>query len=324
MGTSNGYNNGRAADSIPIALFARPKKNAFSQPQLLALIEKLKVPFDPLTLQWKVVETKKAFGRLRGRVIPYADPREYYRRLNELVSPAGWSQSFTVTTAPVVSRDRGPGSAKIIITCQLTIHALGTHSSMGEGWSADEHGATTAEAQALKRACACFGLGEYTYCFAGYWVDLDKDEVPLSLPTLPEWATPEGWLRGLRPGPERIRDSSNGLPDGFDLNVIQEIAKMQADLGNSIYRRILKGYRVWEPTQISDPETARRVLAEMQLAETQLRRAAQAFDRIGKTAGEEILRSFALKSIAEFGDLATLQRVVAAFEEKVRQLESVN
>src|SRR5215813_2558060 len=57
------------------------------------------------------------------------------------------------------------------------------------------------EAQAFKRASACFGLGEYLYYSGGYWVDLDKDEVPLTAPTLPEWATPDGWLRGARPGP---------------------------------------------------------------------------------------------------------------------------
>ena len=317
MGTTNGYRNGRDSESIPLALFVRSKKNILSQQQLLALIERLKVPFDPASIQWKVVETKKAFGRLRGRVIPYADLREYYKRLNELVSPIGWSQSFTVATAHVGSRDRGPASAKIIAICQLTIHALGIHSSTGEGWASDENGSTTAEAQALKRAAACFGLGEYLYYIPGFWVDVDKDEVPLTVPTLPEWATPEGWLRGARPGPERVRDASGGVPDGFDLNIICQIEKMHANLGTQVYRRILKGYRVWEPTQIPDPETAAKVLSEMEAVEKQLNRAAHAFDRVGRTAGEEILRSFALKSISDFGDLPTLEKVVSALEERV-------
>ena len=324
MATANGYKNGRDCEVLPLPLFVRSKKNILSQQQLLALIEKLKVPFDPASIQWKVVETKKAFGRLRGRVIPYADLREYYKRLNELVSPIGWSQSFTIATAHVGSRDRGPASAKIIAICQLTIHALGTHSSTGEGWAADENGSTTAEAQAFKRASACFGLGEYLYYSAGYWVDLDKEEVPLTTPTLPEWATPEGWMRGARPGPERVRDASGGVPDGFDLNIICQIEKMHANLGTQVYRRILKGYRVWEPTQIPDPETAAKVLSEMEAVEKQLHRAAHAFDRISRTAGEEALRSFALKSISDFGDLATLEKVVSALEEKVMALESAS
>ena len=323
MGTTNGYRNGRDSESIPLALFVRSKKNTLSQQQLLALIERLKVPFEPAGIQWKVVETKKAFGRLRGRVIPYADLREYYKRLNELVSPIGWSQSFTVATAHVGSRDRGPASAKIIAICQLTIHALGIHSSTGEGWASDENGSTTAEAQALKRAAACFGLGEYLYYIPGFWVDVDKDEVPLTVPTLPVWATPEGWLRGARPGPERVRDASGGVPDGFDLNIICQIEKMHANLGTQVYRRILKGYRVWEPTQIPDPETAQKVLSEMQFVEKEMRRAAYALERIGNTEGQEILGSLNLKHVSDFGDLSTLERVVSALEEKVRQLDAV-
>jgi hypothetical protein len=255
-------------------------------------------------------------------VIPYADLREYYKRLNELVTPIGWAQTFTVTTTPIASRDRGSASAKVIAVCQLTVHALGTHSSTGEGWASDENGSTTAEAQALKRAAACFGLGEYLYYIPGFWVDVDKDEAPLTVPTLPEWATPEGWIRGARPGPERVRDASGGVPDGFDVNTICQIEKMHANLGTQVYRRILKGYRVWEPTQIPDPVTAAKVLSEMESVEKQLHRAAHAFDRISRTAGEEILRSFALKSISDFGDLPTLERVVSALEEKVSAMES--
>lgn len=320
MGRTNGYVNGHDITAIPITLFARSKKITLSQQQLLALIEKLRVPFDPLAVQWRVVETRKVFGRLRGRVIPYADMRAYYERLNELVSPVGWAQTISVATTPVASHDRGTASAKVVVTCQLAIHALGTHSSTGEGWAGDENGATAAEAQSFKRACACFGLGEYLYYFNGCWVDLDSQEQPLSEPTLPDWATPEGWLRGARPSIERIRDTT-GLPEGFDPNVIREIEKMHGNLGAQVYRRILKGYRVWEPNQIPDPGTAQKVLSEMQLAEKQLQRAAYAFERLGKTAGEEILRSFNLKSVSDFGDLGTLERIVAAFEEKVSQLE---
>ena len=111
---------------------------------------------------------------------------------------------------------------------------------------------------------------------------------------------------------------------GFDPNVIREIEKMHSNLGAQVYRRILKGYRVWEPAQIPDPETAAKVLSEMQSVEKQLHRAAHAFDRIGRTAGEEILCSFTLKSISDFGDLSTLERVVSALEEKVSTLDSTS
>ena len=51
----------------------------------------------------------------------------------------------------------------------------------------------------LKRSAACFGLGRYLYYFAGVWVDLDERKRPTTVPHLPPWATPAGWIRGLRP-----------------------------------------------------------------------------------------------------------------------------
>src|SRR5215467_3709791 len=45
MANINGHRNGRDTE-LPVVLFARSKKNTLSQQQLLALMEKLKVPFD--------------------------------------------------------------------------------------------------------------------------------------------------------------------------------------------------------------------------------------------------------------------------------------
>src|SRR5215472_3520626 len=58
---------------------------------------------------------------------------------------------------------------------------------------------TSAEAQAFKRACSCFGLSRYLYCFDGVWVDLDERKQPKSMPPLPGWATPAGWAQGRGP-----------------------------------------------------------------------------------------------------------------------------
>jgi hypothetical protein len=326
MTKTNGFATGHGASVIPVSLLCKSKKIHLSQQQLQEMLEALKVPFDPVIVQWKVVETTKAFGKLRGRVIPYADKLAYFERLNALVSPVGWAQSLSVHAGPIGPREKGrPASAKLVVTCQLSIHALGTHSSTGEGWAGDENGATSAEAQAFKRSCACFGLGAYLYYFFdGVWVDLDNDEQPVNVPTLPEWATPDGWLRGGRPSIERLRDSSAGTPEGFDPSVIREIEGMHSNLGTQVYRRILKGYRAWEPKQLPDAETARKVLANMQDAEKGLTRAAYALERIGKPAFEEVIRTFNLKSVSDFGDLTTLERVVAALEDKVNALDVVH
>jgi hypothetical protein len=68
--------------------------------------------------------------------------------------------------------------AKVLVTCELTIFGLGSHSATGEEWADDENAGTSAEAQAFKRACWCFGLGRYLYYFQGIWVDLDQRKRP--------------------------------------------------------------------------------------------------------------------------------------------------
>jgi hypothetical protein len=324
MTATNGSTNGHdESSSIVSPVLGRPKKVHLSQTQVRTLLERLRVPFDPLLIQWKVVETTKAYGRFRGRIIPYADRLAYHERLNDLLTPVGWTQNISVLTGPIVPRERGrTESAKLVVTCQLTIHVLGSHSSTGEGWSIDDNAATSTEAQAFKRACSFFGLGAYLYYFfEGVWVDLDNNERPVSLPALPPWATPDGWLGGARPSIERVRDSSDGAPDGFDLSVIREIEAMHSELGAQVYRRILKGYKVWEPKQIPNPEIASKILADMKFAANRMMRGAYALEKLGRPAFTEIIATFGLKSVSEFGDLAILEKVVTALEDKVASLE---
>jgi hypothetical protein len=325
MAGMNGSTNGQeAAAPTPITVLAKPKKVHLSQQRVRMLLEQLKVPFDPVIIQWKVVETAKAYGKFRGRVIPYADRIAYHERLNELVTPVGWSQSISVHTGPISPRDRGRSTAaKLVATCHLTIHVLGSHSSMGEAWAVDDNAATSAEAQAFKRTCAFFGLGAYLYYFfEGVWVELDSSEQPLNLPTLPAWATPEGWHAGARPSMQRIRHSAPGAPAGCDLSVIREIEAMHSELGPQVYRRILKAYRIWEPKQIPDPEMARTILIDMNCAANRMMRVAYALEKLGRPAFDEVIKSFNLKSVSDFGDLATLERVVAALEAKVNTFDA--
>ena len=46
---------------------------------------------------------------------------------------------------------------------------------------------TSAEAQAFKRACACFGLGRYLYYMDGVWVDPDQRKQPKTALKLFGW-----------------------------------------------------------------------------------------------------------------------------------------
>jgi hypothetical protein len=78
-----------------------------------------------------------------------------------LFTPAGWTRKYTVRTSANFQRSRDQEIvAKVFVTCELAIFGLGSHC---EEWTDNDNAGTGAEAQAFKRACACFGLGRYLY-----------------------------------------------------------------------------------------------------------------------------------------------------------------
>ena len=171
--------------------------------QLVQLVAALEEPFDPREIKWRVTNTTS--DRRRGQVIAYADPRAYTDRLNALFTVRGWTREYSIQVIQNFERmERGNSGArisgKVVVACKLTIDGLGAHSGLGEEWADNENAATAAEAQAFKRACACFGLGRYLYDLAGSWVDLDEKKQPLSRPKLPEWALPKRKSNGRTPG----------------------------------------------------------------------------------------------------------------------------
>ena len=58
---------------------------------------------------------------------------------------------------------------------------------------------TSAEAQAFKRACCCFGLGRYFYDFDAPWVDIDEKGRPKKAPSVAPWMVPDNWRKGQGP-----------------------------------------------------------------------------------------------------------------------------
>jgi hypothetical protein len=78
-------------------------------------------------------------------------------------------------------------TGEILVTCKVTIDGLGTHSGTGEEWADEDNAMTSAEAQAFKRACSCFGLGRYFYDFDAPWVDIDEKGRPKKAPSVAPW-----------------------------------------------------------------------------------------------------------------------------------------
>lgn len=292
------------------------------------LLQALSIPFDLAVVRWRVTEYSD--DGTRGLMLPYADPRAYSDRLNDVFTPAGWSRKYSVqASAPVQRSRRGPAS-KILVTCEVTIASIGTNSGTGEEWSDRENALTAAEAQAFKRALSCFGLGRYLYDIDGEWVELDDKHKPSKIPRLPRWATPNGWLAGLRPKLKRNRHAmvrANGHTgngnhtspetNGRRQSLLAAIEAAEHKIGKRLYRGLLKNVaRVWSPQEIEDTVVLEKVLEQMEGAERGIARLEAAQARLAPETTQRIISSLdALPAKVE--DLQTLHKVVVALEKEV-------
>jgi hypothetical protein len=332
MSKPNGRANGSATSGasghpgntfVPLAATGLPPSPQFSPEQIKELTAALEVPLDPSVIEWRVTITTKD-GKPRGLVVPYADQRAYTDRLNALFSPAGWTRKYVVHTSTNFERSQDQKTvAKVFVTCELMVFGLGLHSATGEEWADDQNAVTSAEAQAFKRACVCFGLGRYLYYYTGTWVDVDEHKRPKTVPALPEWATPEGWRQGSRPhqrgdsksDPVASTKPTTECAPSQSRSLILQIEALAEPLGKRMYRGLLKRTaRVWSPREIQDAGIQQQVLARMQAAERGFRRLDAALERVGSEALRQILRSLKLQSIDVVDNLQTLREIVVALE----------
>jgi Rad52/22 family double-strand break repair protein len=329
MGATNGHGReDRATTFTPsFATWDGPAVVPVPTERVKEIVAALEVPFDPSQIEWRVMNTTKKQQPARGQVVPYTDQRAYTDRLNALFTPAGWTRKYAIHTSANFERSKDQKiAAKVLVTCELTIFGLGSHSATGEEWADDDNAGTAAEAQSFKRSCACFGLGRYLYYFTGTWVDLDDRKRPKTVPQLAGWATPAGWLRGLRPScavgqkPSERTVAGNGgngqhNGNGAGACLVHEIEQMEQAVGKRMYRGLLKTLaRVWNPRDIQDPATQQKVLAHLQAAERGLRRAEAARDKAGLGVFAAVLGSLKLSSLDQVDNLKTLQEIVVALE----------
>ena len=132
------------------------------QPQAAAkALLRLEEPFASKEVKWIVKATSRD-GR-KGRVVPYADPRAYTDRLNQVFTASGWTRQYTVhTVSPItrVRKDKSIQTGKVMVTCVVSIPGFGSHTGNGEEWADDENAMTSAESLMAKHSISLFGL----YC----------------------------------------------------------------------------------------------------------------------------------------------------------------
>jgi hypothetical protein len=311
--------NGAEADRISNVLQTFDQPHRFGAADINRYAAELEIPFDPCVIEWRVTNSNR--DKSRGQVIPYADQRAYTDRLNALFTPAGWTRKYAIHTSANFQRSRDQKLVtKVLVTCELSIFGFGSHSATGEGWADDDNAGTSAEAQAFKRACSCFGLGRYLYYFTGMWVDLDERKRPTNVPQLFAWATPQGWREGLRPknSVQVNSNGKNGQPSAIrpqSESLTAEIEAMADPLGRGLYRGILRDLaRVWNPREIRDISVQQKVLEYMRAAERGLRRLEAALGETGPETLVAVLKTFGLNSLERVDTLEMLKRVVLELE----------
>ena len=133
------------------------------------IYEKLSQPFEPSQVEWLIKSKRNG----KALALPYADPRLYYKRLDEIVF-SNWADKIEIYAT----------TERLVAVCHLTIDGI-TRSSTGEcplteirasgEIETEQNSVTIAEAQAFKRASAKFGLGRYFYFFPKIYEELTPD-----------------------------------------------------------------------------------------------------------------------------------------------------
>src|SRR5262249_43203038 len=309
----------------------------FTTERMKQLVAALEEPFDPTEIKWRVTNTTQIGSRngprFRGQMLAYADPRAYMDRLNELLMPAGWTRDYTVQLLQNFERkERGSAermiTAKIVVTCKVTIYGFGAHTGLGEEWADNDNAGTAAEAQAFKRACSCFGLGRYLYDLEGQWVDLDEKKRPLETPRLPDWARPKS-QSGHQEGATQ-RSNGNRQPAGngngagrngrgglYRDELLAQVRSLSETVGFSLARSVLKAVAsVDDASKIRDMAKLSTAFEKLQDLARGVERLRKAIGRCGAQRYSALCRelNLASDSLDDVPDRGTLRRLVEALE----------
>jgi hypothetical protein len=205
----------------------------------------------------------------------------------------------------------------------LTIDGLGSHSGLGEEWADNENAGTSAEAQAFKRACSCFGLGRYLYDLGGSWVDLDDRKQPLSRPRLPDWALPK-----RKPGDTKSQNGNGHVGtnghvqhksvDRVDLPALKARVKSLCEqVGFGLARSVTKAIAATEnPEQISDAAALSALSAKLEDTLRGVERLRAATGVVGQASFTQLCQQMNLAGdrVDDIPDRSALRQLIEALE----------
>jgi len=222
----------------------------------------------------------------------------------------------TISSVTRVKKDKLIQTGKVLVTCTLTITGVGSHSGSGEEWADDENAMTSAEAQAFKRACTCFGLGRYFYSFSEMWVELNDYKQPLHLPNLPPWALPKSDTSPngsiTTGGSQRqTRPSAAANKGPLDADVTTTIERHRQELGHLLYQSILSAVaHVRSARDIPTQQTQQNVLQWMESGARGMARIREIAAEIPEETFYSILDRHGLQSLAKVQTFGALKKLV--------------
>ena len=144
---------------------------------------KLKEPFDPKIIHWRVGSTNakklncKPWEATKGIALAYLDARDVMKRLDEVFG-LKWQRDY-----------KQVGS---IFLCGVSIKVDDEWI-----WRSNVAGETQVEGEkgqgsdSFKRAAVLWGVGRYLYYLPNTWCDLNDGKIT-NTPKMPTWALPKG------------------------------------------------------------------------------------------------------------------------------------
>jgi hypothetical protein len=285
------------------------------------ILAQLGAPFSTNEIKWRVTHTSRD-GK-RGAVIPFADQRAYTDRLNKVVTPSGWTREYFVTTVSNISRNLGRErtiqTGKVLVTCIVTIPGVGAHSGSGEEWADDDNAMTSAEAQAFKRACSCFGLGRYFYDVAEQWVELDEYKRPKQTPKLGVCSAASG-NQQTQPRAQSSQGKGHPSAGGFhpSAKAIEEIERFKGLLGDSLYQEVLAVIGKSQTARsLPSEESVNAVLHWLQRAANGIQKTRDLAEGLSVGEFEHVLNGQKIQRLNAVPTMKALSALVVAFEEAV-------
>ena len=336
-------------------------QEVFSKEKAEHLVRALAQPFDPSVIKWVVKATSESKDRKRrGLLAAYADPRAYSDRLNELLTPVGWTQEYSMHVVQDFQRKNGGkeacASAKVMVICRVTIFGLNSHSGTGEEWADNDNALTSADAQAFKRACSCFGLGRYLYSVPQVWVELDEFKRPVRLPDLPAWALPEGHREqkgsqksngagasarttgtgiangnghGSTAGATASNGCSGAASTGNGTNdrgkVLAEIQQLSKSVGRKLFAHVMRTFAgVDSVSQVSDLGKLKLILDRLQNVQRGTQRLKAAVGTVGLETLREECETLKLPGVTtdDIPDTTVLRKLIERLEARVKAAQS--